>query len=134
MLVFCMIRRPPISTLPDTLFPYTTLFRSRLAVRATPPADADAAALADGVVDHAVVAPEHGAVQVHDVAGVGRPRPQSPHHLGVVAARHEADVLAVRLGLHRPARPPPLAAGRPPALAAAHSARSRAGTEMSRKG
>src|SRR3546814_12643816 len=25
-----MIRRPPISTLPDTLFPYTTLFRSRL--------------------------------------------------------------------------------------------------------
>src|SRR3546814_16951198 len=25
-----MIRRPPISTRPDTLFPYTTLFRSRL--------------------------------------------------------------------------------------------------------
>src|SRR3546814_18700383 len=25
-----MIRRPPISTLPDTLFPYTTLFRSFL--------------------------------------------------------------------------------------------------------
>src|SRR3546814_3594079 len=24
-----MIRRPPISTRPDTLFPYTTLFRSR---------------------------------------------------------------------------------------------------------
>src|SRR3546814_11878758 len=24
-----MIRRPPRSTLPDTLFPYTTLFRSR---------------------------------------------------------------------------------------------------------
>src|SRR3546814_9796316 len=26
-----MIRRPPRSTLPDTLFPYTTLFRSRRA-------------------------------------------------------------------------------------------------------
>src|SRR3546814_11354556 len=25
-----MIRRPPRSTLPDTLFPYTTLFRSQL--------------------------------------------------------------------------------------------------------
>src|SRR3546814_20812337 len=28
-----MIRRPPISTRPDTLFPYTTLFRSGLAVQ-----------------------------------------------------------------------------------------------------
>src|SRR3546814_12531263 len=27
-LLFLMIRRPPISTLTDTLFPYTTLFRS----------------------------------------------------------------------------------------------------------
>src|SRR3546814_956555 len=27
--VFLMIRRPPISTLTDTLFPYTTLYRSR---------------------------------------------------------------------------------------------------------
>src|SRR3546814_1715923 len=27
---FLMIRRPPISTLTDTLFPYTTLFRSTL--------------------------------------------------------------------------------------------------------
>src|SRR3546814_20190229 len=31
---FLMIRRPPISTRTDTLFPYTTLFRSR-AIRAT---------------------------------------------------------------------------------------------------
>src|SRR3546814_13694223 len=29
-----MIRRPPISTRTDTLFPYTTLFRSRLSRRA----------------------------------------------------------------------------------------------------
>src|SRR3546814_11868967 len=28
-----MIRRPPISTRTDTLFPYTTLFRSRLLIR-----------------------------------------------------------------------------------------------------
>src|SRR3546814_20131810 len=28
MLFFLMIRRPPISTRTDTLFPYTTLFRS----------------------------------------------------------------------------------------------------------
>src|SRR3546814_18991273 len=32
-LVFCLrIRRPPRSTLTDTLFPYTTLFRSILAI------------------------------------------------------------------------------------------------------
>src|SRR3546814_4815526 len=29
LLFFLMIRRPPRSTRPDTLFPYTTLFRSR---------------------------------------------------------------------------------------------------------
>src|SRR3546814_5723590 len=32
-LFFLMIRRPPRSTRTDTLFPYTTLFRSRLVVR-----------------------------------------------------------------------------------------------------
>src|SRR3546814_4782243 len=31
-----MIRRPPRSTRPDTLFPYTTLFRSRLQVQSRP--------------------------------------------------------------------------------------------------
>src|SRR3546814_8289538 len=30
--VFLMIRRPPRSTRTDTLFPYTTLFRSRLRI------------------------------------------------------------------------------------------------------
>src|SRR3546814_16148338 len=33
---FLMIRRPPRSTRTDTLFPYTTLFRSLLAVAAAP--------------------------------------------------------------------------------------------------
>src|SRR3546814_14399616 len=34
MLFFLMIRRPPRSTRTDTLFPYTTLFRSRFAADA----------------------------------------------------------------------------------------------------
>src|SRR3546814_16891525 len=32
MFFFVMIRRPPRSTRTDTLFPYTTLFRSRIAI------------------------------------------------------------------------------------------------------
>src|SRR3546814_17713241 len=38
---FLMIRRPPRSTRTDTLFPYTTLFRSRCARSRTAPADRD---------------------------------------------------------------------------------------------
>src|SRR3546814_8015853 len=34
-----MMRRPPLSTRTDTLFPYTTLFRSGLVVRGFPPED-----------------------------------------------------------------------------------------------
>src|SRR3546814_1905838 len=55
-----MIRRPPISTLTDTLFPYTTLFRSinRFALRLHGPAfiSADKFAYAAHVLR--VVAPE----------------------------------------------------------------------------
>src|SRR3546814_11661559 len=36
---FLMIRRPPRSTLTDTLFPYTTLFRSHLDLAAEGPAE-----------------------------------------------------------------------------------------------
>src|SRR3546814_14732391 len=36
---FLMIRRPPISTRTDTLFPYTTLFRSGIPIGAAVPAD-----------------------------------------------------------------------------------------------
>src|SRR3546814_387834 len=39
-----MIRRPPDSTLPDTLFPYTTLFRSLAALAAAAPAATQPAA------------------------------------------------------------------------------------------
>ncbi len=59
--------------------------------------DADAAALADGEVDDAVVAAEHAAVDVDDVAGLGGARLELADHVGIAAARHEADVLAVRL-------------------------------------
>src|SRR3546814_7470890 len=34
LVFFCMIRRPPVSTRTDTLFPYTTLFRSAAGERA----------------------------------------------------------------------------------------------------
>src|SRR3546814_17098286 len=43
-LFFLMIRRPPRSTRTDTLFPYTTLFRSLLAALAWPAAHARDAA------------------------------------------------------------------------------------------
>src|SRR3546814_8717984 len=36
LLFFLMIRRPPRSTRTDTLFPYTTLFRSRIPRASTP--------------------------------------------------------------------------------------------------
>src|SRR3546814_8322929 len=52
-----MSRRPPISTRTDTLFPYTTLFRSLLGVRQAP-------AIADGRVYAAAV---EGGVQAFDL-------------------------------------------------------------------
>src|SRR3546814_19932929 len=50
---FLMIRRPPRSTRTDTLFPYTTLFRSRAgdAVAASAEHDRDAVVEADLVLD-----------------------------------------------------------------------------------
>ena len=59
--------------------------------------DAEAAPLADGEMDDAVVAAEHAAVEVDDLARLGGARPQPLDHVGIVPARHEADVLAVRL-------------------------------------
>src|SRR3546814_1396177 len=70
-----MIRRPPRSTRTDTLFPYTTLFRSGL----------DAVALGHAPVD--------GHVRVeHAVAGV-EPRPAADH--GRLLAQQVGDVLVV---------------------------------------
>src|SRR3546814_3466976 len=44
MIIFLMIRRPPRSTRTDTLFPYTTLFRSQ-------PVGIDQQGLVEGVCD-----------------------------------------------------------------------------------
>src|SRR3546814_2378931 len=83
-----MIRRPPRSTRTDTLFPYTTLFRSRDGVddvghriEQAVVAFADVAELADHGVDH-VQAHQHGPGQQHG------------HH------DHAADVQVVRSEEH----------------------------------
>ena len=59
--------------------------------------DAEAAALADGEIDDAVVPAEHAAVEIDDLAGLERVRLQPLDDVGVAAGRHEADVLAVML-------------------------------------
>ncbi len=46
---------------------------------------------------------EHPAVHVDDLARLRRLRPNRLHHARVIAVRHEADVLAVRLGRDRQA-------------------------------
>src|SRR3546814_18322284 len=51
---FLMIRRPPTSTRTDTLFPYTTLFRS--------PSDKRAIVLATGGLSHWINIERHGQV------------------------------------------------------------------------
>lgn len=56
-----------------------------------------AAALADGVVDDAVMLTQHAAVHMDDLARFGRIGAQLADDLGIIAVGHEADVLAVRL-------------------------------------
>src|SRR3546814_4240014 len=70
-----MIRRPPRSTRTDTLFPYTTLFRSpgvvgEIAIEEQP-----------GVIGEGVVAAQHGRIPV--IAG--------EHLVGTLPALHHAD-------------------------------------------
>src|SRR3546814_1469452 len=48
LIFFLMIRRPPISTRTDTLFPYTTLFRSLVRRECPSTADRPATSLRDG--------------------------------------------------------------------------------------
>ena len=59
--------------------------------------DLQAAALADRVVDDALVAAEVAAVDVHDIAGLQRAGLQTLDDAGVAALRHKANVLAVGL-------------------------------------
>src|SRR3546814_19205345 len=83
---FFMIRRPPSSTRPDTLFPYTTLFRS------------------DGLAHHRAIAlsgireSQERRLYVHQLAGRGR-------HGGDGDPRYDAiHSPAPRHGVHRPGR------------------------------
>src|SRR3546814_6607859 len=63
IVLFLMIRRPPRSTRTDTLFPYTTLFRSFQRLVGIDPGDhEDRVALLDGPADEGVLRP-----QVEDV-------------------------------------------------------------------
>lgn len=62
--------------------------------------DPEATALADGVVDDALVPPEHAPIQMNDLARLRRVGAQSLDHVGILALRHEADVLAVVLVGH----------------------------------
>ncbi len=63
--------------------------------------DAEAAALADGEMDDAVMAAETAAIDMHDIARLRRIGPEPQDHVGIAAFRHEADVLAVGLLRHR---------------------------------
>src|SRR5579871_6930690 len=48
-------------------------------------------------MDDAVMLAEHAAAEIDDLARAGGARPQPLDHFRIVAARHEADVLAVLL-------------------------------------
>src|SRR3546814_5180535 len=78
-----MLRRPPIATRTDTLFPYTTLFRSAIRV-----ADADFGANADdwdGFTDWLAADPAHAAaydraVDAHAAADALLDAPRAEEH------------------------------------------------------
>ena len=60
-------------------------------------ANTEAAALTDRVVDDALMAAQHRAGEIDNIAGLARFRAQALDNTGVIAVRHEADVLAVGL-------------------------------------
>src|SRR3546814_20943059 len=90
-LFFClMIRRPPRSTRTDTLFPYTTLFRSQRRIGPEGVAHALAVGIPDGFEPAAGVPCFFAAFQVF-VEGGGEV-------FGFLAARQHRVRLAARLG------------------------------------
>src|SRR3546814_10898179 len=115
---FLMIRRPPRSTRTDTLFPYTTLFRSREDVLPEPEAQAHDA-LPDveqrrarrGIVRVREVlrplleadADRRGEAAQEDVAEIGRilDRAVDRRHVEIVARRHHGNAHAPDSPLHR---------------------------------
>src|SRR3546814_17524406 len=88
-----MIRRPPRSTRTDTLFPYTTLFRSR---DGAGPAVAQQHE-AEQEERRRPRAPEHRRPGVLDVGEAGEDATQAPHH-GGTEDEPGAQGLAVKLG------------------------------------
>src|SRR3546814_7163858 len=98
-----MIRRPPRSTRTVTLFPYTTLFRTRAAAAET---EAATGALGEGVAhglfavrgrDHvAVFVVGDGQVAVH-VLHLGHRQTDTLQHLEVL---HAIDLLGALVGAH----------------------------------
>src|SRR3546814_13506879 len=102
MFFFLMIRRPPRSTRTDTLFPYTTLFRSQHRHFLTI-ARAAADVAGDGALRRARQAPDEGPVGAVDVArsevggeaavrGVGLGRHPDPRG-ALIAAVDDAQAL-----------------------------------------
>src|SRR3546814_8531137 len=88
LLFFLMIRRPPISTRTDTLFPYTTLFRScRDAFRAT--AGVDRQLAPNGAPDRSD-RPGRSVRQVH-LGGPGRHGESVATGLRAIRARHRSE-------------------------------------------
>src|SRR3546814_20016884 len=76
---FLMIRRPPRSTRTDTLFPYTTLFRSLPASSATAlPAPASAAKTAAPAAEAPPVSTPAAAAPVAPTAEVAEPKRRGP--------------------------------------------------------
>src|SRR5215472_4527026 len=57
--------------------------------------DAKPPPLTDSEVNNAVMAAEHAAIQIDDLAGSGGARTQPFDHIGITAVWHETDVLAV---------------------------------------
>src|SRR3546814_15891850 len=69
---FLIIRRPPRSTRTDTLFPYTTLFRSHAGLLGAAPDGVDAGVRVLHVEDRVVVGPAGDQVQVDRLLAVDR--------------------------------------------------------------
>src|SRR3546814_20589629 len=98
-----MIRRPPRSTRTDTLFPYTTLFRSQADFRPSVEADAIAAVFESaehfaegGLQPTAVIVVRHLAALTIAIAGhIGRVR-QNEVHRFVVKSIHDPDAIDVQ--------------------------------------
>src|SRR3546814_10799326 len=96
-----MILRPPRSTRTDTLFPYTTLFRSVITVNALLGALIDA--MSDMPHDYEIPSPPSRMVDVFaDLLAGARPQPYGLNRPRDSRLRRVTDALAARPGAMRP--------------------------------